>query len=76
MARHEQAVHDFARDDMVDQDLSNVGLRSGPVPDAFWVDDNARTVFAMIETPCLVGANNSFKPETLYFLFHELLKAN
>ena len=76
MSRHQQAVYNFAADDMVDQDLSNVGLRPRPIPDAFGVDDDTRAVLAMIEASRLVGANDAFKPEPVYFLFHKLLKAH
>lgn len=74
MARHQQAFHQFTLDHVSFHDLGHVGFIAYPIPDSFRINDDARTIFAMIQTSRLVGANHAVDPEPLNFLFEEGVK--
>lgn len=74
MARHQQAFHQFTLDHVSFHDLGHVGFIAHPIPDSFRINDDARTIFAMIQTSRLVGANHAVDPEPLNFLFEEGVK--
>lgn len=74
MARHQQAFHQFTLDHVSFHDFGHVGFMAHPIPDPFRINDDARTVFAMIQTSRLVGANHAVEPEPLNFLFEEGVK--
>ena len=76
MARHQQAFHQFALDHVSFHDFGHVGFIAHPIPDPFRINDDARTVFAMIQTSRLVGANHAVEPEPLNFLFEEGVKVH
>ena len=68
---HEQAFHQFSLDHVPFHNFRDVGFIPDPIPDAFRINDDAGPIFAMIQTPCLIGANNAFEPETLNLLLEE-----
>ena len=74
MARHQQAFHQFTLDHVSFHDFGHVGFTAHPIPDPFRINDDARTVFAMIQTSRLVGANHAVESEPLNFLFEEGVK--
>ena len=74
MARHQQAFHQFTLDHVSFHDFGHVGFSAHPIPDPFRINDDARTIFAMIQTSRLVGANHAVDPEPLNFLFEEGVK--
>ena len=74
MLGHKQAFHQFTLDHVSFHDFRDVGFIADPIPDAFRINDDARTIFAMIQTPCLIGTDNAFEPKTLNFLFEKSVK--
>ena len=74
MVRHQQAFHQFTLDHVLFHDFGHVGFTAHPIPDPFRINDDARTIFAMIQASRLVGANHAFEPEPLNFLFEEGVK--
>ena len=74
MARHQQAFHQFTLDHVSFHDFGHVGFIAHPIPDPFRINDDARAIFAMIQTSRLVGANHAMEPEPLNFLFEEGVK--
>ncbi len=74
MPRHQQAFDQFTLDHVPFHDFSDVGLVPDPIPDAFRINDDAGTIFTMIQTPCLIGTDDAFEPEPLDFLFEERVK--
>ncbi len=71
MSRHEQTFNQFTFDHVSFHNFSDVGFIPHPIPDAFRINDNAGTIFTMIQTACLIRADNAFEPESLDFLFEE-----
>lgn len=74
MVRHQQAFHQFTLDHVSFHDFSHVGFIAHPIPDSFRINDDARTIFAMIQAPRLVGANHVVESEPPDFLFEEGVK--
>jgi hypothetical protein len=71
MIRHEQAFDYFALHYVTFHNFRHIGFGSHPIPDAFRVDDNAGTIFAVIQTACLIGSNPSFQPYSLDFFLEK-----
>ena len=71
MSRHQQAFNQFTLDYVSFHNFCDVGFIPHPIPDAFRINDDAGTILAMIQTPCLVGTDDAFEPESLDFLFEE-----
>lgn len=61
-------------DDVGFDDFIDVGFGDVSVPDGFWIDDEIRPVFALIEAPGLVGANASLQTTGGEFLLKEFLQ--
>ena len=60
MIGHEKAFDDFTLKDVTLDDFRDIGLSSHPIPDAFRVDHDARSVLAMVQTAGLIGADDAF----------------
>src|SRR5438105_14581511 len=61
---------------MLFHNFGDIGFRSSPVPHPFGIHDNAGTILAVIETPGLIGANDAFETQPVYFHFHKFLEPN
>ena len=68
---HEQAFDQFTLDHVSFHNFRDVGFAPDPIPDALRINDDAGTVFAMIQTPGLIGPDDALEPEPLDFLFEE-----
>lgn len=67
MVRHEQTGHDFAVQNVTFHDFGDIGIRFHAVPDAFGIDHDAGSLGAMIETACLVRADDVLQVQALGF---------
>jgi hypothetical protein len=54
----EQAVDDLATDEVLVDDLGDVGDRHVAVPDLFGIDDDADAVLALVEAAGVIGADD------------------
>ena len=71
MSGHEQPFDQFTLDHVSFHNFSDVGFAPDPIPDAFRINHDAGTIFAMIQTPCLVGTDGALETEALNFLLEE-----
>ena len=69
MAGQDETGHDFAFDDMALHDFRHIGFGFDLIPHAFWVDDDARSFGAMVETAGFIGADDVFQVQPFRFLF-------
>ena len=74
MTRHQETLDDLALHDVALHDLGHVGFRAHPVPDALWVDHDARSVLAMVQASGFVGPHGALQPEPVYLLLKESLE--
>ena len=71
---HEQAFHQFSLDHVSFHNFRDVGFIADPIPDALRINDDAGTIFAMIQAPGLVGTDDAFEAKALNFLLEECVK--
>ena len=69
-----QALEGPAFDDMRLDDFCNVGLGNVAIPDRIGIDDDVRSVLALIETPGLVSAHSPFQTSFGKLLFEKFLQ--
>ena len=60
MAGHQQPFDDFPFENMAFHEFRDIGFGSDPIPGALGINHDAGAIFAMIQTPGLIGANGSF----------------
>jgi len=71
MPGHQQPLDHLPFENMTFHEFRDIGFGSDPIPGALGINDDTGAVFAVIQTPGLVGANGSFYAKTLDFFFEE-----
>ncbi len=71
---HEQALDQFALDHVSFHNFRDVGFVPDPIPDAFRINDDAGTIFAMIQTTGLVGPDDALESKPVDFPFEERMQ--
>src|ERR1700687_654357 len=69
-----EAFDRFAAEDVGLNNLFDVGLGDVSIPDCVWIDDDIRTVFALIEAARLIGAYFPLQSSLGQFLLEQLLQ--
>ena len=69
MIGHDETGHHLALDDVSLHDFRHVGFGFDLIPHTFRIDDDARSLGTMIETPGLIGSDIILQVQPLRLLF-------
>jgi hypothetical protein len=71
MTGHQEPFDDFTLENVALHQFRHIGFGADPIPGALGIDDDARPIFAMIQTAGLIGSNRAFDAQPFHFFFKE-----